>query len=85
MSESEIVAFELTTLAAADPIDGATTGGGGVPIRKETVFSAEVLFLSVVIETAHVYSPSARFAMSNEAVAAAWPVSACTAAASPRR
>ncbi len=85
MPESETVAFEPLTLAAAAAIDGAMTGGGVVPIVKDTDFSAEVLFLSVVIETAHAYSPSARFPMSNEAVAPVWPVSACTAAASPRR
>jgi hypothetical protein len=60
---------------------GATTSGGGGPMRKETDFDAEVLFASVVIVTAQVYSPSARFAMSNDAVAALCPESAVTAAA----
>ena len=69
-------------VADADPIDGSTTSGGGVPIRKETVFAAEVFPLSVVIVTTHVYSPSARFSIANEAVAPDWPDSASTAAAS---
>ena len=80
MPESETVAFEPLTLAAAAASDGATTGGGVVPIVKDTDFSAEVLFLSVVIETAHVYSPSARFPMSKDAVAPDWSWSAVTAA-----
>jgi hypothetical protein len=54
MPESETVAFEPLTLAAAAAIDGAMTGGGVVPIVKDTDFSAEVLFLSVVIDTRHV-------------------------------
>ena len=81
MPERETVAFEPLTAAVAAPIDGATTGGGVVPIVKETDFSADVLFLSVVIETAHVYSPSARFPMSKDAVAPDWFWSAVTAAA----
>ena len=60
---------------------GATTSGGGGPMRKETDFDAEVLFASVVIVTAQVYSPSARFGMANDAVDALWPERAATAAA----
>ena len=54
MPERETVAFEPLTAAETAPIDGATTGGGVVPIVKDTGFSAEVLFLSVVIDTRHV-------------------------------
>ena len=53
MPESVTGAFEPATLAVAAAIDGAMTGGGGVPIRKETYFAAEVLPVSVAIVTTH--------------------------------
>ena len=81
MPESEIVAVVPFVETETDPIDGAMTGAGGSPIRKETDFAADVLFLSVVIVTAQVYSPSARPEIVNCADAPVWPVSAATDAA----
>ena len=81
ISWSAIVAVVPFVVTDVEPMKGETTSGGGGPMRNETDFSAEVLFLSVVIVTTHVYSPSARFAMLNEAVSAVWFWRAVTAAA----
>ena len=78
---------KLPLAVAAAPVQPVSTGSPPLPpppppldvaIVKETDFAAEVLFLSVVIVTPHVYSPSARFSMEKVAVAPVWFESAAT-------
>ena len=64
MPESETVAFEPLTLAAAAAIDGAMTGGGVVPIVKDTDFPALQFYTGKYLDCG--IAPNAGFAIEPE-------------------